>query len=147
MLPMFIDSTSNKINRLVYRDGLLKSFGYDTAMVWVNTPLDLALDRIEKRERKVPEEFVRKVYKSMEENIDYYKSHFSLFLEVKNGDGEMTDEAVKDAYRKVSGFFKEEIKNPIGRKNREKAYKTSGYLTPYVFRSLADIKSKLINWY
>ena len=79
MLPLFIDSTSNKINRAVYRDGVLKMFGYDTAMVWVDTPYETALKRIQQRERSVPEAFVKAVYDVQQENKEYYKSHFDFF--------------------------------------------------------------------
>jgi hypothetical protein len=82
-----------------------------------------------------------------EENKSYYKNHFKLFVEVKNGEGELTNEAILTAYRKVSGFFKGEINNPTGRRNKETADQTSGYLVPGVYKDINKIKSKLINWY
>lgn len=147
MLPLFIDSTSNKINRAVYRDGLLKSIGYDTGMVWIDTPLDVAIERIRKRNRSVPISFVKEVYNGLEENKAYYKTHFQFFSEIKNGEGELTDAALLDAYKKVSNFFKSEIENPIGKRNKELAENSSGYLTPEVYDDIQEIKSKLVNWY
>jgi len=147
MLPLFVDSTSNKINRAVYRDGLLKMFGYDTAMVWVNTSLETAIKRIQKRDRSVPIPFVKAVFKNMEENKAYYKSHFEMFVEVNNDEGELTDKVITDAYKKVSGFFKTEVGNPTGRRNYQAAKASSGYLVPQVYRDINKIKSKLVNWY
>jgi predicted kinase len=147
MLPLFIDSTSNKINRAVYRDGLLRMFGYDTAMVWMNTSLETAIERIRKRDRSVPIEFVKSVHANLEENKNYYQSHFSMFLEINNDDGELTDKVLLEAYRKVSSFFKSDVKNPIGNRNKEAAENSSGYLVPEVYRDINKIKSKLINWY
>jgi len=147
MLPLFIDSTSNKMNRTIYRDGLLKSFGYDTAMVWINTPLDVAIKRIQQRERSVPVNFVKAVHKNIEENMGYYQNHFELFLEIKNGSGELNNEILLDAYKKISAFFKEDVKNPVGRRNKNIAEKTSAYLVPKVYSDMNQIKSKLVNWY
>lgn len=147
MLPLFVDSTSNKINRAVYRDGVLKMFGYDTAMVWVDTPLDTAIKRIQKRDRSVPVEFIKSVYEASEENKRYYQGHFEKFVEVKNGEGELTDKALIEAYKKVSAFFKGEINNPTGRRHKEVAEKSTGYLVPNIYRDISKIKSKLINWY
>lgn len=147
MLPMFVDSTSNKMNRTIYRDGLLKSFGYDTAMVWINTPIDISIKRIQQRERSVPIGFVKAVHKNIEENMEYYKNHFELFLEIKNGVGELNNNVLLDAYKKISAFFKEDVQNPVGRRNKEIAAKTSGYLVPKVYPDLNKIKSKLVNWY
>jgi predicted kinase len=147
MLPMFIDSTSNKMNRVLYREGLLRFFGYDSGMIYINTPLEVAMERAKKRNRSVPESFIKSVYRSMQENIDYYRTHFDLFVEIQNGDGELTNDAILQAYRKVSSFFKEDIKNPVGKRNKEKAEKHGGYLTPSVYTDISHIKSKLINWY
>lgn len=147
MLPLFVDSTSNKINRAVYRDGLLKSFGYDTAMVWVETSLDTAIQRVQQRDRSVPESFIRSVHDSLAENKKYYMKHYSTFVEVQNDGGELTNEAILAAYRKVSGFFRGEIENPIGRRNKETAENSSGYMTPEIYNDISEIKSKLTNWY
>ena len=147
MLPLFVDSTSNKINRTIYRDGLLKSMGYDTAMVWVETSLETAIKRAQQRQRTVPVAFIKAVHKNLAENKDYYKNHFSLFVEINNNDGELTNKTIVEAYRKISGFFKTEIVNPLGRRNKTIAEKSGGYLTPGVYIDINKIKSKLINWY
>ena len=147
LLPLFIDTTSNKANRTMLRDGVLKSFGYDTGLVWINTPLDVALDRIKQRDRSVSDDFVVSVHRSLEENIKYYKTQFSFFIEVKNGAGELTDEVIRDAYKTASSFFREDIQNPIGKRNYKKAFDTTGYLVPHVYKSISDIKVKLSNWY
>lgn len=147
MLPLFIDSTSNRINRTLFREGLLSSFGYDTAMVYVNTPLEKAIERVRSRERTVPVSFIRSVYDSMQENVNYYKNRFPTFLEINNDEGEFDDKAILKAYKSISGFFREDIENPIGRRNRDVAEKTSGYLTPGVYKDVSEIKRKLTNWY
>lgn len=146
MLPLFIDTTSNKANRTLMRNGILKSFGYDTGMVWINTDLDVALKRIRQRHRSVPEDFVKDVAASMEENIHFYKKEFSnFFIEINNNEGELTDQSLIDAYKKVSSFFSSEIENPIGKRNFESVYNTSGYLSSIINKK--TILNNLRSWY
>jgi shikimate kinase len=148
MLPLFIDSTSNKNNRTLMRNGIIKSLGYDTGMIWINTSLETAIKRVKQRNRSVPEQFIREVYESIQENITYYRREFSnFFVEIKNDEGELTDTALTKAFVKVSSFFESPIENPIGKKNLELAQWGNGYLVPSVFSPLSKIKSKLMNWY
>lgn len=146
MLPLFVDSTSSKINITLYRDGLLKLFGYDTAMVFVNTSFETAIKRIQQRERSVPISFVKDVYSRVEDNVKFYKNNFSTFIEINNDEGELNDEAINKAYKAVSAFFKGDIKNYTGKRNKKIAENSSGYLTPVVYKDISQIKAKLINW-
>jgi len=148
MLPLMVDSTSNKMNRVLMRNGILKQFGYDTGMVWINTDLNKALERIKQRNRSVPEEYVKDVHESLKQNIPYYKNEFNnFFIEINNNDGELNDMVLKAASKKCDSFFGSPINNPIGVRNIEIAKKTSGYLTPNIYRSIGDIEHRISNWY
>lgn len=115
MLPLFIDSTSSNPHNLVRRKGLLESLGYDCAAVFVETDLDTAIERVRKRKRKVPEEFIRKIHAKVMDLKGFYKSKFSPFVSIDNNDGELTQEAVLKAYRAVSSFFTKPVQNPLGK--------------------------------
>lgn len=115
LLPLWVDGTSSKPQSVFRRQGILKSIGYDTAMIWVDTNLETAIERNAQRERNVPEDFLRDVYKRIKKLKDYYKSEFRFFYEVKNGNGELDNEAITEAFRKVSGFFNSSLENPIGK--------------------------------
>lgn len=115
LLPLWVDDTSSKPQSVFRRQGILKSIGYDTAMIWVDTNLETAIERNAQRERNVPEDFLRDVYKRIKKLKDYYKSEFRFFYEVKNGNGELDNEAITEAFRKVSGFFNSSLENPIGK--------------------------------
>ena len=54
-LGMVIDGTGRDYDKINYQVGLLKQLGYDCYMVFVNTSLDVALERNRRRERTVPE--------------------------------------------------------------------------------------------
>jgi shikimate kinase len=147
MLPLFVDGTSNNMSHLLRRDGILKSFGYDTGMVWINTDIDAVIKRMKTRERKVHENIIRRMFDSLKENMPYYKNHFAFFVELSNNDNELTDKIILDAYKKTSSFFTSDMNNPVGKRIYKIAYETSGYLVPSVYSSIEKIRSKLSGWY
>lgn len=147
MLPLFIDGTSNSAKNLFKRDGILKSFGYDTGMVWIETDVEDAIERSKTRSRYVPEDFIRSVFESLQTNKSYYQSHFKFFTEIKNSSGELTDNLILSAYKNVSSFFNESIQNPVGVENKNIAQSSTGYLIPQVYINIQDIQNQLSGWY
>ena len=147
MLPLAIDGTSNSISVLNTRRGLLEGFGYDTAMVFVNTDLETAIKRAAKRERPVTPDFIKDAYAEVTRNKSYYRSKFSDWIEVDNGDGELTPGLIIKAFKHMSNFYNSPIVNPVGIKQvsqmRENGWK---YLDPNV-RTMAQIKKMVSVWY
>lgn len=147
MLPLFIDGTSANPNNLLRRIGMLESYGYDVAMVWVNTDVETAVERIQQRSRQVPEEMVRKVHQTAEENRQYYQNKFDTFVEINNNDGMLDEETVTKAFNKTTGFFTSDIQNPVGQRvvqqAKEHGYK---YLAPH-FHDLQEIQQNVAVWY
>lgn len=147
MLPLAIDGTSGSISAMLRRRGLLESIGYDTAMVFVNTDLDTAIKRVQQRERKVDPEFIKKSFRQLNDNKAFYRSKFDTFIEVDNGEGELTDEAITHAFKFVTSFYNSPVKNPIGKRRmaemRQKGWK---YLDPNVM-TLDEIKRIVSVWY
>ncbi len=114
LLPMWIDGTSASPSATYRRDGILKSLGYDTGMVWVNASLETSLKRASKRERPVPEEFIIDVYNKIEALKPQYKSNFKFFLEIDNNDGAFVDDLVLKAFNQTTTFFNSPLQNQIG---------------------------------
>lgn len=114
MLPLFIDGTSSDYPALIKRTGLIESIGYDTGMVFVKTNLETCLERNKKRHRQVPEDFLIRVYERVEGLKQHYKNKFKFFVEIENNVGELTDQVLKDAFKAVTGFYLESVRNPIG---------------------------------
>lgn len=133
LLPMVIDGTSSDTGYLIRRNGLLESIGYDTAMLYVETSLETAIERNRRRERQVPEDVLRDMYSKIKENKKFYKSRFSTFIEVRNDHGELNDRELKKITRFSTEFFMSPISNPIGndivRKLKESKEK---YYTPTI---------------
>lgn len=130
LLPLWIDGTSASAPSSQRRDGILKSLGYDTGMVWVNTSLETSLNRAAKRERPVPPKFIKEIYEKIESLKPYYKSNHKFFVEINNNEGELTDSVILSAFRETSRFFNEPVKNPIGQSHiKELKEKGLKYLT------------------
>ena len=76
----------------------------------------------------------------LEKNKSYYKSHFSVFHEIDNNDGAVTDDIILASFKKITSFFNSQIENPIGIQNKE-ILKTSGTIP------INKIKTKVEAWY
>lgn len=147
MLPLFIDSTSSSPANLLRRKGILESFGYDCALVWVDVDLETALTRAKQRKREVPEEFIRATYEQATKAREYLMSRFDMVLPLSNSDGQLTDAVLHQAFKSSTAFFNGELQNYIGIDTLDKL-KQSGekYLAPTV-RSPQQIQHGVAAWY
>lgn len=144
MLPLAIDCTSKKHEKTIQRANILESIGYDTAMIYINTSLETSLERASKRTRKVPEEEIVSAYELLQKSKPYLRSKFSLFLEINNNDGELTDEVVLKAFKKLSFFYETPVRNEIGKETialmKQNNWK---YLIPNVY-TFGELEALLI---
>ena len=152
LLPMWIDGTSSNPANLLKRDGILRSFGYDTGMIWVNTELETAIARSKEREkrinRKVDEQFIRDTYKKIEKLKPYYKSRFKFFKEVNNDDGELTDKVVNTLFKASTSFYTKTIENPIGQGHVDDLLEIGGkYMADLPDYDLNTIKRQTKGWF
>lgn len=152
MLPLWVDGTSSSPPSVFRREGILKSLGYDTGMIWVNCELKTILDRAKEREEKigrhVDESFIKKVYHDTMKLKPYYKSHFEYFVEVDNNDGDLTDELVVKYYKSAQSFFSAPLENPIGISNRDKLIELGGkYLSDLPNYDMSNIKNITTGWF
>ena len=65
----------------------LQQLGYDSHMIFVNTSLDVALQRNEERPRKLPENIVVSSWNNVQKNIGKFQNLFRQnFIIVDNND-------------------------------------------------------------
>ena len=57
---MVIDGTGRDYDKIANQKAILQQLGYDCYMIFVNTSLEVALERNKRRERSVPEYITRK---------------------------------------------------------------------------------------
>lgn len=147
MLPLYIDSTSSSPANTMRRKGILESLGYDCGIVWINTDLETAIHRASQRERAVPEEFIRKVHAEAEQVGGYLMKRFDYTMTVNNNDGELTQEAIKQAYNSARSFFMSDIQNPLGQRNLQTVRQAGDKnLVPSVY-SQEELQHVLQGWY
>lgn len=108
-LGMIIDSTAADVNKLIGQSNGLQALGYDTYMIFVNTSLDVALQRNADRPRSVPEPIVITSWKSVQKNIGKFTQHFAggHFIAVDNND------ASEDELAKVQKIIRRLVKTKV----------------------------------
>tara|TARA_Y100000593_G_scaffold1406_1_gene2884 strand:+ start:22156 stop:22818 length:663 start_codon:yes stop_codon:yes gene_type:complete len=125
-LGLIIDGTGRDADKIIRQHKALKELGYDTHMIFVNTSLDVALQRNAERPRSVPEPIVVKSWKDVQANIGTFSQTFRQgFVVVDNNDaGEdvfvKVFKQVKGLLRKkpTSGIAKNWIANELAKKRR-----------------------------
>jgi len=85
-LGLLIDGTGKDFNKIKRSSDKLRGIGYDTYMIFVNTSLDVALQRNEARTRSLDEDDVKKMWDAVQKNMGKFQSYFgrSSFLLVDN---------------------------------------------------------------
>ena len=85
-LGLLVDGTGKDYNKIKKSSDALKKIGYDTYMIFVNTSLDVALQRNEMRARSLDVTEVKKMWNAVQKNMGKFQSYFGRrnFLLVDN---------------------------------------------------------------
>ena len=116
-LGLIIDGTGKDYDKIAKQSIQLRQLGYDTHMIFVNTSLDVALERNAKRDRSVPESIAVRSWKDVQSNIGKFSQHFRQnFVVVDNNDADAKDPQVfKDVFKQIRGLLKKKVKSPIAK--------------------------------
>ncbi len=116
-LGIIIDGTGKNYEKIVNQSIQLRQLGYDTHMIFVNTTLDVALERNAKRDRTVPESIAVQSWKDVQSNIGKFSQHFKQnFVVVDNNDSSKKDSQVfNDVFKQIKGLLKKKVKSPIAK--------------------------------
>jgi len=112
-LGLVVDATGRDFNIIQSQAGLLKQLGYDCYMVFVNTSLDVALERNSKRERVVPDYITKTSWQGVQNNIGKFQNYFGLqnFVVVDNSRSEQ--ELVTLTMNKINNIVRRLLNTPI----------------------------------
>ena len=75
-IGLVIDGTGKDYDKIPKQKAELESLGYDTHMIFVNTSIEVALERNAKRDRTVPEDAAILSWKAVQGNIGKFSSLF-----------------------------------------------------------------------
>ena len=116
-LGLIIDGTGKDYEKIAKQSNELKQLGYDTHMIFVNTSLDVALERNAKRDRSVPESIAVKSWKAVQSNIGKFSQHFRQnFIVVDNNNADIKDPQIfNDVFKQIKGLLKKKVKSPIAK--------------------------------
>jgi predicted kinase len=127
-LGMIIDGTGDDYNKISAEKKELEEIGYDTFMIFVNTTLEVALERNENRDRVLPRSIVEASHREVTKNIGGFQGLFggSNFLIVDNNQDLKEEQAQKRfnmlVKKGIGQFIRRPIKNKRGlswiRKNK-----------------------------
>jgi len=109
-LGLVIDATGRDLPLIQRQVSMLKNIGYDCYMVFVNTSLDVALERNKKRPRSIPEYIVTKSWEGVQANIGSFQRVFSpnKMLIVDNNRSEK--ELVSNVLNQASKFIRSRLR-------------------------------------
>jgi shikimate kinase len=112
-LAMVVDGTGKNVRKMGKNVKDLELLGYETAMVFVNTDLETALERNEKRERSLKPAVVTKMWKQVQSNLKSFKTIFGtrLFV-IDNSNYEVSGVQSAKVYTKIMAWAKQLPDNP-----------------------------------
>jgi adenylate kinase family enzyme len=112
-LGMVIDGTGSDIAKVKKMKKQLELLGYETAMVFVNTSLDVAIERDDMRSRSLGPKMVTKLWADVQTNtIAYHKLFGKKLIKIDNSNAESTHKYINKAYTKIMTWSKKLPENP-----------------------------------
>jgi predicted kinase len=130
---MIIDGTGDEVTKIKEKKEHAEKLGYDCYMIFVNTSLEVALERNASRDRTLSPKLVTKIWKACQNNLGAFQSMFSgNFIIVdnteykkyqskvrdrKSGEIKIIDTAIAQNIQKsINAFLRKPIYNQIGKK-------------------------------
>ena len=102
-LGMIVDSTARDYSSIQRQYNLLRNIGYDCYMIFVNTSLEVALERNRTRSRSIPEYIVQKSWKGVQANMGAFQKVFGhskmLIVDNNKDDKELITQTLNTASR------------------------------------------------
>ena len=113
-LRMIIDGTGDEVQKIKKKKQHAEKLGYDCYMVFVNTSLEVALERNRNRDRVLGDDLVTGIWKACQDNLGKFQSMFGgNFVIVDNTVYKPINKVVQ---KQVDRFIRKPIYNAIGKK-------------------------------
>jgi cytidylate kinase len=116
-LGLIIDGTGKDYGKISSQAAGLQQLGYDTHMIFVNTTLEVALQRNQERARTVPEKIVIDSWKQVQSNIGKFQSFFGPknFIIVDNDMPDTDGKLFDHVFKKVQGLLRRKVDNYLAK--------------------------------
>ena len=114
-LGLIIDGTGKNYDKIEKQMRELQQLGYESHMIFVNTSLDVALQRNEERPRKLPESLVVKSWNEVQKNIGKFQNLFrDRFIIVDNNDP--NEPPHLEVFKRVKQLANKKVTNGIAKR-------------------------------
>jgi len=125
-LGVIIDGTGHKYQSIASKKQKFEDLGYDCYMVFVNTSLEIALQRNSERDRVVPEKIVRDSWHDVQQNLGGFQRLFGRNFLIVDNSKKRDEDSAKSFFESlvkqgINKFVKAPIKNSIGKKWMKRA--------------------------
>jgi adenylate kinase family enzyme len=117
-LGMIIDGTGDDFKKISMEKAELEKIGYQTYMIFVNTTLEVALERNENRDRVLPKSIVQQSHQEVNRNVGAFQGLFgsSNFMIVDNNEYQTEEQAKKRFKMLVKQGLGKFVKAPVKNK-------------------------------
>ena len=111
-LGMIIDGTGHEYNKIDKLKKHAQNLGYDTYMVFVNTSLEVAKERNEKRDRVLPDDLLSKSWQDVQNNLGKFQNLFGGNFRIV--DNTVYKPIAREVQKAVNKFVRKPVYNKIG---------------------------------
>jgi len=114
-LGLIIDGTGAEYGKIEIQKKMLQQLGYDTYMIFVNTSLDTAIERNNKRDRKLPLDIVKVNWNNVQSNIGKFQRLFGMknFIVVDNNNPK--ENVFRRVYKTITKLANKKVSNYIAK--------------------------------
>jgi len=116
-LGLVMDGTGKDLKKVAKQRENLINLGYDTFMVFVNTSLEVAMERNQNRERKLPDDIVKQMWQQVQDNIGGFQRLFGrdnmMIIDNSSYDNKQT---LREIEKTIKGKVGLPVENPLGKK-------------------------------
>ena len=131
-LGMIIDGTGAEYGKIETQKKLLQQLGYDTYMIFVNTSLDTAIERNDKRDRKLPLDIVKTYWNNVQSNIGKFQRLFGMGNMIIVDNNSAGENVFNTVFKQIVKLTKRKVKNYIAKQwidNQLRMKRVMGALT------------------
>ena len=115
-LGQIIDGTGKDYEKIKSYRKLYQDLGYDTYMIFVNTSLEVALERNQNRPRKLDDEMVKQMWQEVQNNLGKFQNLFGqdkmIIIDNSSYDNQA---ALRQVEKEIKKRINKPIQNPIGK--------------------------------
>jgi predicted kinase len=115
-LGQVIDGTGKDFDKISKTRDIYQNLGYDTYMVFVNTSLEVALERNQMRERKLEDKMVEKMWKEVQNNLGHFQKLFGSDKMLIVDNSAYGEDLLDQAEKQINKNLSTPIQNPLGKR-------------------------------